>query len=398
MDKLGMGKMKKIQSFSKSVRRFMTPYLSLSLLVGVSACDPDAAGSEKNGPPKQDESGIDAPAEPKPDGPASDDAEVSDAQLPEHEPDDGKPGNGQNDCGESKFKAEPLPPNVMLVLDKSGSMSIEKWEDNGVMKSRWESLHGTTKFLLESFGKQVNFGLKLFPSNQSGSIFDFTKACEVSTGVDVECSSDSFQSIMKLLPAATFAVQGNTPTAAGLQEAYSYLKTLNDPNPEAVVLIVDGRTNCGQSNELLAATAASAFAEGIKVYVVGIDLDDATVSSLSPAAVAGGTEKIFNSSDSSALSKSLESILGGISSCAIPLESAPPYPKEVTVKLGKSEEIQFRSEFSSCEELKAAGHSAGWIYLSESGANAALELCAESCEAFKKSPEVDITFGCPPPV
>lgn len=389
----------KTKALKKSKLRIVTPYLSLALFMIASACDPDATGSQEADPSDQHKSGIDAPGEVAPNSPSDgNEPDPSQAQLPEQQEDDGKPGKNQNDCGESKFKAQPLAPNVMLVLDKSGSMSIEKWEDNGVMKSRWESLHGTTKFLLESFGKQVNFGLKLFPSNQTGSIFDFTKACEVSTGVDVQCSADSFQSIMSLLPPATFAVQGSTPTAAGLQEAYSYLKTLKDPNPEAVILIVDGRTNCGQSNELLAETARKAFADGIKVYVVGIDLDDLTVASLSPAAVAGGTEKIFNSSDSSALSKSLESILGGISSCAIPLESAPPYPNEVTVKLGKSIEVEFRPDFSSCEALRAAGHSSGWIYLSQSGANPALELCDESCETFKKSPEVDITFGCPPPV
>lgn len=312
----------------------------------------------------------------------------------------GNPETGDNpdevksdNCGESNFKAQPLPPNVMLVLDKSGSMSMETWKDNGVTKTRWASLHATTEFLLDSFGDKVNFGIKLFPSKQPGGSFDMTKACLVDPGVDVECKPDSAQDIIDTLPKASGNFMGNTPTVSGLKEAYNHLSTLSDPNSEAAILIVDGRTNCDETNDALSATAAQAKAKDILVYVVGIDLDQQTLASLTPVAVAGGTEKVHNSSDSTALGKSLEDILGGISSCVIPLDEEPPYEHMVIVKLGKKTEVPYLKDEHSCD-----GKSEGWVYTSSKKPYKEIELCGASCETFKASPEVDVTYECPPPV
>lgn len=306
----------------------------------------------------------------------------------------GNPDQDASDnCGESNFKAQPLPPNVMLVLDKSGSMSMETWKDNGVTKTRWASLHATTEFLLDTFGDKVNFGIKLFPSKQPGGSFDMTKACQVDTGVDVECKEGSAQDILDTLPKASDNFMGNTPTVSGLKEAFDHLASLDDPNAEAAILIVDGRTNCSETNDVLSATAAEAKAKNILVYVVGIDLDNETLASLTPVAVAGGTEKVHNSADSAALGKSLEEILGGITSCVIPLGEQPPYEHMVKVKLKKKKLVPYLKDEHSCE-----GKAEGWVYTSSKKPFKEIELCGKSCETFLESPEVDVTFECPPPV
>lgn len=340
----------------------------------------------------------------------SGDKDPSQKEVPDPKnPNDSLPNTDENepgpddvkeaeDCGESNFQAEPIPPNVMLVLDKSGSMSMEKWMDNGEQKTRWASLHATTEFLLKSFGDKVNFGLKLFPSIQKGPGFDLSKSCHVDKGIDAACKPGNAQAILDILPKADASFMGATPTVSGLKEAYEHLGSLSDPNPEAAILIVDGRTNCQQSNLELSAIAAAAKAKDILVYVVGIDLDLETMASLAPVALAGGTKKIYNSADSKALASSLESILGGISSCTIPLENTPPHPDHVKVELGKKLEIPHLKEFISCEAAAKAGHAAGWVFNAKKGPFKQLELCGDSCAAFKSKPKVNVGYECPPPV
>lgn len=372
--------------------------LSASILLGASACDPQATEDveEQEKDDTQEQDGIDPSSEdPKPvvPDPGSDDV------IPSNNHNGGpNEGDAKNDCGTSNFKAQPVPPNVMLVLDKSGSMSAQKWQDNGVLKSRWASLYATTKFLLESFDTQVNFGLKLFPSKQDGPGFDFSKTCSVDPGVDVPCKSGSGTEILDYLPKPDQEFMGSTPTVSGLQEAYKHLVGLSDANPEAAILIVDGRTNCAESNNKLSAIAGEAFSKGILVYVVGIDLDALALASLAPVAAAGGTEKVYNSADSKALGDSLEKILGGISSCTIPLDSSPPYKDLVEVKIGGKQVVPYLQEFTSCEAAEKAGSPDGWVFHAKEGPFKQLELCGSSCADFKKAPKVDVAYECPPPV
>lgn len=384
-----------------ALRRATLSLVSACALLSSVACDPDArededAAQEEGG----DTGGISAKSvEKKPEPKSKQSAPEKDLPTPQEkaDPNPGEAKKGE-DCGESKFQADPLPANVMLVLDKSGSMSLDKWKDNGVLKSRWASLHATTKFLLENFGDKVNFGLKLFPSIQKGPGFDISRSCKVDAGIDAACKPNNAKTIMDILPKADAEFMGSTPTVTGLQEAYKHLSSLSDPNPEAAILIVDGRTNCHQSNIELSATAAKAYAEGILVYVVGIDLDAPTLASLAPVAEAGGTKKIYNSSDSKALASSLQKILGGISSCTIPLNSPPPFAEHVGVKLGQTIKVPFIESFTNCQEAAKAGHTRGWIYTSQQGPFKELELCGESCTAFKSEPKVDVSYECPPPV
>ncbi|HEY0133836.1 MAG TPA: hypothetical protein VGB85_07140, partial [Nannocystis sp.] len=92
-----------------------------------------------------------------------------------------------NDCGEAQIQIPIVTPNVMLVLDKSGSMvSMPSgyWDhdnddpnDDGVKDSdpnmmeaatpritRWQSLHEVVEFIVGAFDNSMNLGMVLFPS------------------------------------------------------------------------------------------------------------------------------------------------------------------------------------------------------------------------------------------
>lgn len=310
----------------------------------------------------------------------------------------GHPDEKVTDCGESDYETQALPPNIMLVVDKSGSMYFDKWIDQGVSKTRWASLHSTATYLLKNFEKRVNFGLKLFPAADAQESSDKTIACKMDTGVEVECKANNAAAILKALPAATTPVAGDTPTVSGVSAAFEYLKKLDDKNPEAIILIIDGRTNCSQNNKELEQAAATAYKAGIPLYVVGIDLDAPTFASLEPVAVAGGTKQLYNSEDAAKLGKSLEGILNQISTCAIPLDPTPDYPDHVHVKLQDGTKVSWAGKgITDCEGAAKAGFADGWVYTQSSGPYRELMICGKSCSAFKKAPNVEVRYECPPP-
>lgn len=310
------------------------------------------------------------------------------------QPDQVSDGN----CGEKTFTAHSLPPNVMLVLDKSGSMHFETWFDGGVQKRRWESLHSVTTRLLKRLDGSINFGLKLFPALGALESKDKSIACRVDEGVEVECGPNQAEKVLAKMPGSYSEVYGDTPTVTGLNSAYKYLSTLDDPNQEAIVLVVDGQTNCGESNTALEELAAKSFGDKIPVYVVGIDLTSEVRASLSQVAARGGTKSVYNTGDSDALVSSLESILGGVVSCNIPLDSNPEHPDEVEVRTRAGKLLTRLSDFSSCEAAAQAGERSGWVFRDTNPSYRQIELCGSSCKNYRKDHNITVEYKCPPPI
>lgn len=302
-----------------------------------------------------------------------------------------------DECGEHFFQAKSLPPNVMLVLDKSGSMYFQSWLDGAETKRRWASLHAVTETLLRRLDGRFNFGLKLFPALGAQESKDKTIACRLEPGVEVECGPNQADKILQVMPGADAEVYGDTPTVSGLDAAYKYLSTLSTPNPKAMVLIVDGETNCSETNQELATLAKQAFDANIPVYVVGIDLSSSVASGLSQTAVAGGTKKLYNTQDSGALISTLETILGEVVSCTIPFKIAPQYPDRVEVRSGSTLVPRIEGA-NSCAEASAAGKPHGWVFSDPSDSPKEITLCGDSCENYRKNPQLRVEFHCPPPL
>lgn len=303
-----------------------------------------------------------------------------------------------DDCGEHVFAAKALPPNVMLVLDKSGSMYFQSWVDGGVSKRRWASLHAVTETLLRRLDGRFNFGLKLFPALGAQESENKAIACRLETGVEVECGPNQADKILSVMPGAQAEVYGDTPTVSGLNAAYEYLSGLSTKNPKAVVLIVDGETNCNETNQGLSNLAQQAHQAKIPVYVVGIDLKGPVATALAQVAVAGGTKKLYNTQDSDALISTLESILGEVVSCTIPFTTAPQYPDRVEVQGPDKTVIPQLIGATSCAQAAAEGKSQGWLYPKPGPAPKEIQLCGSSCDAFRKDPQLKVEFHCPPPV
>jgi len=342
---------------------------------------------------------------------------------------DGDSSTGEMNCGEENFQLDAVPPNVMLVLDRSGSMADNSWDGDDDMGtpdvSRWNSLFNVVESVVTSFDLDINFGAQYFPSDsaqdQLGQL-----ACLVDSSPEVPVDMMNADNVLNSLPAAnTMDLMGATPATAGVESALEHLRTQDENVDRFVILVTDGAANCSSDSatdacpglgcelmenydERLPAVVGSAFEdEGIPTFVVGIDVDpmagvvgmgdDGQVEAdtyvrLNEVAVAGGRaldgdEKFFNAQNEIELQSALDQIAGQVFSCTLPLSSEPLAPDFVEVEVGGE----------TWEQVEDCTAEDGWVYTNPDGPYDAIELCGAACEALGAAGTLDVTFGCPPP-
>ena len=178
-------------------------------------------------------------------------------------------------------------PYMMIVLDKSGSMSSS---------NKW-NLAKTAINNMISQNNSIWYGLLLF-----------TSSC--SPGISVGCGANTHSAIMNVLNSNSPG--GGTEVGGGIKRARTYLQGLSSSKKKYIVVVTDGcsSTGCGH----YATEAASANAAGIKVFAVGFGTG-ACPSQLSQIASSGGTGSYYNASNGTALNAALKSIAGQVSCC-----------------------------------------------------------------------------------
>lgn len=341
----------------------------------------------------------------------------------------GSSSTGELNCGEEEFVLEAVPPNVMLVLDKSGSMVQNSWDaDNDPVteeETRWRSLHDVVSFVVNTFDTEINFGAVLFPS--AGAIAELgSGACIVSSQPEVPVASTNAEGVLGGIPAAsaTATINGATPATAGIETALTHLNSLDENIDRFMILITDGAANCGADADTsacpgqgcalmeefdtnLSTVVGDAFTvDGVPTFVIGIDILDQlvgedpndgqveanTFTELNTVAEAGGRaregdEKFFNATNEIELQDALSEIAGQVVSCTIPLSQEPTDPDFVEIEIGGM----------SFEQIEDCATDDGWTYVNPEGPFDAIQLCGAACDALADSGELDATFGCPPP-
>jgi hypothetical protein len=214
-------------------------------------------------------------------------------------------GNGAtNTCGQQIHEATKLPPDILIVLDRSGSMDNDvndkgcngKQSGNCGTSSKWGLMTPALKQVVAATETTVNWGLKFFadPGNTS---------CSVNNGASVPIGAMSSAAISSAIAGQTNASGGisngsRTPTRLAMNGARTYLSGVNTDNPKFILLATDGLPNCmpGASDTTTDDSAGAiqsvkdAAAAGIPTFVVGIatagmGTADTTLSSM---ATAGG--------------------------------------------------------------------------------------------------------------
>ena len=160
---------------------------------------------------------------------------------------------GLGDCGTTTIQAQYDTANILLVLDKSGSMTDQP---DGFSVNKWDALKTALDTSLKKVAGEINFGVLLYPFSADHDIplVCDTGCCDVAQGtaavnVPIEPGASGVGKILDAVNAT--APGGGTPTAAALASAYLYFTSGGGAalqGQKFVLLATDGGPNCNASN------------------------------------------------------------------------------------------------------------------------------------------------------
>lgn len=240
---------------------------------------------------------------------------------------------GDTSCGQSNVPLQMLPPDVLMVQDKSSSMNDDKNDKSCSggcgANSKWAQVSAAMENVVMATQATVNWGLKFFGNDSS---------CGVTAGATVDVAPNNYGAIQTAFTGTS--PSSYTPTEVAMNSATAYMMTLKDPNPKYLLLATDGLPNCAPGAAKVT-TDDSAGAEmavtnaktaGFPTFVVGIATaaDAMATTTLNQMAVNGGVPQAgaatsyYAVSDTATLEAALNSILSGIVSCTISVPPDPP--------------------------------------------------------------------------
>lgn len=289
-------------------------------------------------------------------------------------------------CGLQNYQLERRPAELMLLLDRSGSMKQPPMR--GGLLSKWQEVTPALHETVMGTDSLVQWGLKFFPTET---------VCSVPDGVDVPPAMGNYAKIGPAITAATPEGMG-TPTHYALDKLVAYFKATPSDNTRYIVVATDGEPNCADAmtddlddTEGAIMAVANAAAAGYKVYVVGIATTTSTTANdvLNRMADAGGTARMVAATEpryypvanKADLISSLKLITGKVIDCVFPLDKQPPSPNDVKV------------EVDGMRLTNNSAQASSWKY---GAGNKSIEIAGAACDAIKMGmSKVAITFGCP---
>jgi hypothetical protein len=326
------------------------------------------------------------------------------------------------------LEATLAPVNVLLVVDKSGSMTDQP---EGFSLDKWSAMKEALGAALSSAPETVRFGLLAYPDAIGSTIpldCEGDLCCAVPEGgdaINVAVGPRSVEAIGSAL--AQTSPGGGTPTAAALARALDYftlgegrdldgdryvlLATDGGPNCNAGLSCdessctpnLDGAAQCADVNccegagefclddEAVIAQIEELNRGGILTFVVGIPGTENYTPSLDAFALAGGVPQVGGDHDYFAVSAAsgvsgLTGVLTSITtelvrSCEIALTNPPAQPSLVNVAI-------------DCQVLPKEGES-GWEY-DDPEAPTSLVIHGPACDDIKSfgAQRVDVVYGC----
>ncbi|HSS40785.1 MAG TPA: hypothetical protein VLT58_18610, partial [Polyangia bacterium] len=144
-------------------------------------------------------------------------------------------------CGQVNSPLKVVPPDVLLIQDRSGSMDNDDNDKScrragcGAM-SKWSEMTVAVTQVVTTTQATVNWGLKFFADGSDA------EACGVLPGATVPIAPNNAGPITTALGNRGAAT--NTPTRAAVQAGTAYLMSLQDTNPKYILLATDGEPNC----------------------------------------------------------------------------------------------------------------------------------------------------------
>ncbi len=238
--------------------------------------------------------------------------------------DGGSGGSEVGDPSPGNLGYQPVKPNVMLLIDRSGSMAEPADCGTSSCPSKWNQLLTLEAYLAE--GKQVaRLGLAVFPSAEYNG-------CSVSSGLLVPLSDapDVDQQIMAAIQGITPG--GQTPIAAALDEI-GLVGGLDDRERDNIVLVMtDGKPNCAcidddacEKDHAVSAVERLANSDPpVDIDIIGFGTSAQQAhETLSAMATAAGDDKYYQSDTIEELIATLYEIGTASAPCKFYLDETP---------------------------------------------------------------------------
>ena len=238
------------------------------------------------------------------------------------------PASSTSNCGASTNSLTKKPADLLLVLDRSSSMTraLDSADNcsatSTTCSQRWTTMISSLNTVLSTASTDVLWGLKFFTTPTTGGRGG-GGSCNLSAGVEVPIAANDAATIQAQIQAAGTA--NSTPTRLALEAAVTYLRNVADTNPKYILLATDGEPNCAPGASSTSASdlpatitaAQNAAAAGYKVFVIGVGPEAANLTSI---AQAGGTDHFYPATTPAELTAALASIVGTVAAgCTYPV-------------------------------------------------------------------------------
>ena len=272
-------------------------------------------------------------------------------------------------CAQREVASGRVTPNVIIVVDQSGSMD-ERFGDSDRWNALRDSLLARPDGFIAALEDQVRFGLALF----SG---DGAAMCPILTTVPPAISNyDAIASVY-----GDAEIRDETPTGDSMQQLLDEILAAPDPtdDPTIFILATDGEPDTcevpnpqeGQGEAIAAAQAA--YAAGIRTYVisVGRDISEDHLQDMANAGLgrgaAGPDAPFWVAGDDDGLRDALSTIIGGALSCVVELEG------RIDVEAACTGTVELNGLPVPCDDPD------GWRAIDDTH----IELMGESCERLQ---------------
>jgi len=312
-------------------------------------------------------------------------------------------------CGARSKTASKVAPDILILLDRSGSMNDninnQMCTDGGIgasgcgMDSKWAKVTPAITQVVSETEADVHWGLKFFPDNSA-------TACTVGSNVAVPIGPGNASAIAAAIMGATSTNGGvtgfqGTPTRMAAAGAASYMTGLTDMSPKYILLATDGLPTCGNNNAMTDDSAAAVTAvgaartAGFPVFVVGIATGggtaDATLSNLANAGglPKSGTPTYYPVSSAADLAAAIRTLVGVAATCTFQIGPAPTSD-------GTTDLRYIKVFGDSVEITRDTTHANGYDY-TDSTMNA-IQVYGPLCDQILKAEIHDVTvaFTCIP--
>ena len=292
-----------------------------------------------------------------------------------------------DECGRSEFEITRLAPNVMILLDRSGSM-------DGTIggRTRWDIAKDAIEMLTTRFDAEIRFGLATYSSCLSGGCSAGRVVVPVAdrnaTAINGFLTPLRGRGSSRGTPPDYLCDSGDPETSTGVSlDALVGEPSLADAmRGNAVLLITDGgeSSDCARDVDgTEGATNLYAQTVPVRTYAVGFSADT-RADQLMSIAVAGRTDTFYQADDAAALNAALEAIATSVASCDYALSTPPPDPSMMFI-------------YFNDDPAGISTGADGWTY---DAATMTLRFTGAACAQIMAGSvsDIDVIYGCPGPI